>query len=116
MEVRYEQVKLLRPDKLVGADKYPPYLEIYVVYVKEKSDSVPPGEKPVTWILYTMHRVSSAAEAIQVVKYHIMRWTIEDLFRTVKKEGLNYESSELESGKALRKLFIVSFLAAIQIL
>jgi hypothetical protein len=45
-----------------------------------------------------------------------MRWTIEDLFRTVKREGLDYESSELESGKALGKLFVMALLAAIELL
>ena len=45
-----------------------------------------------------------------------MRWNIEDLFRTVKSEGVNYENSELESGKALRKLFVMALIAAIQIL
>jgi hypothetical protein len=116
MEIRYEQVNLLRPRNIVGAKDYPAELELYVVYLKEKADSVPPGETPVTWILYTTHRMSSAAEALQVVGYYVMRWTIEDLFRTVKLEGLNYESSKLESGKALRKLFVLAFLAAIQIL
>ncbi|MDR1256646.1 MAG: IS4 family transposase, partial [Spirochaetaceae bacterium] len=41
---------------------------------------------------------------------------IEDLFRTLKSEGVNYEASELESGKGLRKLFVLAFMTAIQIL
>jgi hypothetical protein len=38
------------------------------------------------------------------------------LFRTLKSEGVNYEESEMETGKALRKLFVMAFIAAIQIL
>jgi hypothetical protein len=38
------------------------------------------------------------------------------LFRTLKTKGLNYEASELESGKALRSLFVLAFMGAVQIL
>ena len=116
MEIRYEKIKLCRPNKIVGAEKYPPYLEVYVVQVKEKQDSVPQGETPIEWTLYSSHIITYSEDALQIVKYYTMRWNIEDLFRTVKSEGVNYENSELESGKALRKLFVVALMAAIQIL
>jgi hypothetical protein len=116
MEVRYGRVRLIRPGNIAGAQSYPPQIEVYVVDVKEKPDSVPAGETPVEWRLYTSHRIVDASDALRVVKYYTMRWIIEDLFRTVKKEGVDYESSELESGKALRKLFVMAFMAAIQIL
>ena len=38
------------------------------------------------------------------------------MFRTLKTKGFNYESSELESDEALRKLLILAIMAAIQIL
>lgn len=41
---------------------------------------------------------------------------MKDLFRTVKSEGLNDESGEPETGKALRKLFIMALPVAIRIL
>ena len=116
MEVRYGKVCLCRPNHVVEAEKYPAVLEVYVVHAKEKQESAPKGEKPIEWTLYTTHLITAPQEALQIVKYYTMRWNIEDLFRTVKSEGLDYENSELESGKALRKLFIMSFLAAIQIL
>jgi hypothetical protein len=40
---------------------------------------------------------------------------IVDAFRRVKREGINYEASELESGKGLKKLFVMAFMEAIQI-
>ena len=116
MEIYYEKVCLCCPDKLINSDKYPSALEVYVVHAREKTESVPLGESPIEWTLYTSHEVNSTQEALQIVQYYMMRWIIEELFRTVKSEGVNYESSELESGKALRKLFIMALLAAIQIL
>lgn len=116
MEICYEKVCLRRPDKIVNADKYPSALEVCVVQAREKAESVPLGESPIEWTLYTSHQVSSSREALQIVEYYRMRWIIEELFRIVKSEGVNYESSELESGKALRKLFVMALLAAIQIL
>jgi len=116
LEVRCAKVELCRPSTIKEKDKYPETLPVQVVYVKEKADSVPEGETGVEWILYTSHRVSNFAEAEEIIYYYTLRWLIEDLFRTLKREGLNYESSELESGKALRKLLIMSLIAAVQIL
>ena len=116
LEVRYGTVELCRPLCVVASDNYPQTLSVQVVYVKEKADSVPEGETPVEWILYTSHPVNSFEEARVIIYYYTLRWLIEDLFHTLKKEGGNYESSELESGKALRKLLVMSLMAAVQIL
>jgi hypothetical protein len=116
MEVRYGRVSLRRPSNSVHAERYPRSLDVYAVQVREKAGSVPAGEKPVEWILYTSHRVADAQDALTVVGYYTMRWIMEELFRTLKPEGINCESSEPESGPALRKLFIMAFPAAIRIL
>ena len=116
MEIRYQKVSLCCPEKIARTKKYPSNLEIQVVHVKEKQDSIPEGENAIEWILYTTHLLTTPQEALQIVKYYMMRWNIEDLFRTVKSEGVNYEDSELQSGKALRKLFVMALMAAIQIL
>jgi hypothetical protein len=49
-------------------------------------------------------------------KFVICDYTIEELFRTLKKQGLNVESSQLESGKGLRKLLLMSLHAALIIM
>lgn len=100
LQVRYGTVELCRPAKIVEKEKYPETLSVQVVYVKEKAESVPEGEEPVEWILYTSHPVNSFEEALEIVYFYSLRWLIEDLFRTLKSKGVNYETSELESGKA----------------
>jgi hypothetical protein len=118
LDVRYGTVELNRPKSLTRekAKEYPPILSVQVVYVKENVDSVPDGEEPVEWILYTSHPVNNVDDAQRILYWYTLRWLIEDLHRTLKSEGVNYESSELESGKALRKLLILALMAAIQIL
>jgi hypothetical protein len=118
LEVRYGTVELNRPQNLTKekAKGYPPTLSVQVVYVKEHVDSVPDGEEPVEWILYTSHPVNNLDDAQMILYWYTLRWLIEDLHRTLKSEGVNYESSELESGKALRKLLILALMAAVQIL
>lgn len=125
LEVRYTTVELCCPailkekekeGKTEDKDKYPDTLSVQVVYVKEKSETVPQTETAIEWILYTSHAVNNLAEATEIIRYYKLRWLIEDLFRTLKKEGLNYESSELESGESLRKLLVMSLIAAVQIL
>ncbi len=45
-----------------------------------------------------------------------MRWTIEEVLRTVKSQGLNIEESQIESGSNLMKLAVLALCAAIQIM
>jgi len=116
MEIRYAEVELRRPVNVAHPEKYPDSFTVNVVQVREKAESVPAGEKPVEWTLYTSHKVQNEEEALQIVYWYTLRWMIEDFFRTLKSEGLNYEESELETGAALRKLLIMALMAAVQIL
>jgi hypothetical protein len=116
LEVRYGTVRLLRPENIVDKENYPGELALSIVQVKEKAESVPHGEKAIEWKLYTGHDIGTVEAALKTIEYYKCRWMIEDLFRVVKTEGLNYEESELETGPALRKLFIAALMAAVQIL
>ena len=117
LEVRYGKVRLIRPERIGGGGaKYPVEQEISVVEVKEKEETIPAGEEGVEWRLYTSHEVEKREDAEKIIGYYRKRWIIEDVFRTLKTEGIKYEESELESGKALRKLFVTAFMGAVQIL
>ena len=56
--------------------------------VEVSETGAPPGAEPVRWRLLTTHRVEDAAMAWQVVSWYRMRWTIEQFFRTLKRQGL----------------------------
>jgi transposase len=60
--------------------------------------------------LYSSRPVDTVEEAFTVIKYYKARWMIEDLFRALKTEGVNYQETELETGATLRKLFVIAFM------
>jgi hypothetical protein len=84
MEIRYGKVKIRRSKNLANREAYPEQMEIQVVYVKEKGESVPEGEQPIEWMLHTTYSVENKEDALKIVGYYQSRWLIEDLFRTIK--------------------------------
>ena len=89
-------------------------IKLYVVEAKELD--CPSGQEPVCWRLFTTHIVGDFSEAKQIILWYRMRWTIEQVFRTLKSQGLNIEESQIESGENLMKLAILALCAAIQIM
>jgi hypothetical protein len=115
LEVRYCQVKLSRPKNTVHKES-PGFVELFIVEARECSSSVPAGEKPVLWRLLTTHKVLSFRIALQIIQWYRWRWLIEQLFRVLKRQGLDVESSQLETGRGLRKLAIMALRVAVIIL
>lgn len=115
MEVRYAKVLLKRPAHL-PADAYPASLEVTVVEAKEAAETVPQGEEAVVWRLLTTHSVEDFQQAAQMVHWYSLRWLVEEVFRLLKHKGFRVESSELETGHALRKLGIMTLQAAVTVL
>ena len=113
MEVRYGEVEILRPAKCEdkAAKKS---IKLWVVEVKEQQASVVGDEEPIHWRLLTTHRLESVEAALQLVDWYCQRWQIEQLFRTLKKQGLNVESSQLEDASQLMKLASLATQAAVR--
>ena len=74
----------------------------------------PEGAEPpaCTWRLLTTHDIADAAEAWRIVDWYQARWTIEQLFRVMKSQGLQLEDSQLGSAERLVKLAAVATKAA----
>lgn len=51
--------------------------------------------------------------ALKVIYWYSEQRQIEELFRTLKKEGLNVESSQLETGTGLKKLALMALNVAL---
>jgi transposase len=49
-----------------------------------------------------------------IIEWYSWRWMIEEIFRILKKEGLDIEASELEYGSSVRKLSLLMLDATIQ--
>lgn len=114
LEVRSARVRIKRIENAKYHYQYPKSVEVDVVYVKQLPESVPPGEEAIEWYLMTTHQIEDFTDAIQIIYWYILRWFIEDFFRLLKKKGFQLESSELETGFALRRLGILAMDSALQ--
>lgn len=109
LAVRFCPVTLRQPR--VGADKRDPRsLTLTLVEVGEIDP--PPGEEAILWRLLTTHAVASLEDAGRIVDLYRLRWTIEQVFRTLKSQGLALEDSFLADGDALECLAATALIAA----
>lgn len=113
IHVKFGTVTIAKP-KSVRRDDIPVSMSLQVVEVKEDIDTVVKGEKPVHWVILTSHPVFTVEQAMQIIKWYQWRWTIEELFRSLKSKGLNIESSEVETFHGLSNLTTMALLAAVQ--
>lgn len=110
--VRFCEVNISKPKPLkkVGiAD----CVKLNVVEVRETNG---PKVGGVLWRILTTHAISSYEQALDVINKYRQRWHIEQLFRLLKKKGFNIESSELETGWAIRKLTIMTLNSALRVM
>lgn len=111
--VRFGAVTLRRPS--CAAKHLPKRLTLRIVDVREVDPSVDPRER-VHWCLITTHTVDSTAAAMEVVRWYRLRWTIEQVFRTMKTDGVAVETSQITTPGSLVKLATVALIAAIRVM
>lgn len=112
--LRFGEIEIKSPIK--GTDKNAPSaLKLRIVDVKELQETS--GElEPIHWCLLTTHKIETTTQALQIVQWYCQRWHIEQFFRTLQKQGLKVESSQVETIEALMKLVTVACFAALQIM
>ena len=115
LEIRYTRVKIARPKTRTGGS-LPSYVEINAIEIREKAESVPEGEEPILWRLLTTLEIKDIEAARLYAYWYSLRWWIEELFRVLKKQGLNIEDAQFENGLALKRLAIMALQAALQIM
>lgn len=109
LAVRFMASELRQPAR--GADpRDPPFVRINAVEVREIDP--PAGEEAVHWRLLTTHMVTTLADAVRMVALYRWRWTIEQLFRTMKSQAIDIEASFLEDAAALERLAAAALVAA----
>jgi hypothetical protein len=110
--VRFGEVTLLRPR--CAGKALPERLTLRVVDVREVDPPAP--EQPVRWCLLTTHALAAPAEAMQMVRWYRLRWTIEQVFRTMKTDGVDVETSQITTPGSLLKLVTVALIAAVRVM
>ena len=76
----------------------------------------PAGTEPLHWRLLTTHAVDTPQAALEIVQWYRRRWNIEQLFWTLKRQGLDIEASQVERAAALVKLAFLATVAATRIM
>ena len=109
LAVRFDRVRIKRPGNCSDAAA-PAVIELFAIEVRELDP--PPGEKPILWRLLTTHQVETVAQALTVIGWYCQRWNVEQLFRTLKRQGLGVEQSVIEDGDALEKLAVMALIGA----
>src|SRR6266550_3367856 len=105
LSLRFGTVVIKRPAR-PGVKGLPESVEVGFVEVVELHP--PKGAEPIHWLLLTTHSVANAADAWRIVSWYKQRWIIEQLFRSLKNQGLRVEDSQLESAQALIKLVAIA--------
>lgn len=114
VDLKWAKVKLAIPERLKNKVKEPQ--QVWAILARERWQSVPKGEKPLQWYLLTSHPIEQLEDALRIVQWYAQRWLIETVFRILKKEGLDVEGNEMEDGKALIKICLLSLPASLQIM
>lgn len=104
IEVRYSKVSLTPYG-------YPKNASIEVWGIEAREVGCPEGVRPICWHLLTTHVIDSHEAACKAIDWYGQRWNIEQVFRLSKQKGFNVEGSDMESGKALIILTLLSLLA-----
>jgi hypothetical protein len=109
VEMRYGEVEICRP-RDERDHSLAKTVRLRLVEVREVDP--PEGVEPLLWRLLTTHDVADAEQAWRVVGWYQARWTIEQLFRVTKSQGLQLEDSQLASADRLVKLAAAAIKAA----
>lgn len=113
LEIRIGEVEIKKPGNC-NDKSAPTSLKLTVVDVRERQETVVGQEQEIHWCLLTTHEVRTKEDALQIVSWYCLRWNVEQLFRTLKKQGLDVESSQMETGSGLIKLGVISLFVAMK--
>lgn len=115
LEVKFGQVAFRRPEKAVSRSLDATFLT-HIVEVKENPSTVVNNEQPIHWRLITSHPVETMEQAKEVINWYTKRWHIEQVFRVLKKQGLDITASLSHKFESLSRLAVIGLVAAVRVL
>lgn len=115
LALRARSVSLKRPKRLkYEGGSTAEQVDLWLVEAQEIEP--PPNTQPVRWSLYSTRPVPNLLEAQRITAIYRQRWTIEQLFRTMKTQGFDIEASQVEAGGAFENLATAVLIASVQVL
>ena len=113
--VRAGAVEIARP-ATADPTQDPASLCLSLVEVIEIDPPATKGIKPVCWRIVTTLPVTKPHEVDRIVRIYRLRWRVEQLFRTMKSDGLKLEDTQLEAAQRLFKMSALALVAAARII
>jgi hypothetical protein len=110
--VNWREVEFVRPRVGHDVKRLPPRIKLRAVRVEEIDP--PEGVKPILWLLLTTHEVANLDDVLRIVSWYRARWTIEQVFRTMKSQGFALEDSQIETPEVMAKLVLAVLIAALR--
>jgi len=109
--LRFGEVSLRRPATATRG-----LAETVTLRVVDVAEIDPPDAKEaVHWCLLTTHEVADMARAREIVGWYRARWTIEQVFRTLKSAGAQAEASQIAEANRFLKLTVTALMAAVRV-
>ncbi|MES2874736.1 MAG: IS4 family transposase [Bacteroidota bacterium] len=102
IEIRYKEIEINKTD--ATSKGVVPTVKLNLIEAKEVNYS---GADQICWRLLTTIPVESEEMAKACIEWYSWRWTIEEVFKILKKEGYNIEASELEYASSVRKMCLL---------
>ena len=110
------QVTLRRPKRNHAAEAAKLPATLTLSYVEAREIGATADTPPLHWRLRSTHTVTTLAEARRIVGLYRRRWSIEQVFRTMKTKGFNIEAVVMEAELAYENLVTATLIAAVQVL
>lgn len=112
--LRFGGFVVARPRSGVSTAGLPAGVELTVVDAREIAP--PAGQAAVHWRLLSTHPVADCADARRLVRWYSARWTIEQLWRTLKTQGFDVESVQIRQDGPRSKLVMAAAIVAVSVL
>ena len=111
IELRSTTVTIARPRN--GCDDALPDT-ITMTLLEAREVAPPPGKTALLWRLLTTHAINGAADAEEIANLYRLRWRIEQLFRSLKSDGIALEDSQVIDAERLFNLTAIALAAAVR--
>lgn len=102
IEIRYKEIEIKKTD--AASKDAVPSVKLNLIEAKEVGYE---GSDKICWRLLTTIPIENVQIARACIEWYSWRWTIEEVFKILKKEGYNIEASELEYASSVRKMCLM---------
>lgn len=116
LALRACRVTIKRPHRNLAAEAAKLPAELTLSFLEAREIDPPPGVTPTHWRRLTTHDITTLDQAKQITAFYRQRWTIEQVFRTMKTKGFDVEAVRMLDGAPFENLATAILIAAVTIL